>query len=147
MSIAAPVLVESSPYRLRYLVTMVNSVAGITADIPNATLRADLAAAISPLRPIMFANTNGFGTIPPGPLTDAQVKDILNSDGSGASAGNDSLTRAVIDIIPRDGENAWVVDAVAVGGAPTVRVAVTAIVGVGMSHAYIDIHARHSIDL
>lgn len=145
-------LVESTAYRLRYLLTN-TSTTGTTITIANdggATpdLQTDLATDPSgPLRAIVRARIDGIGTVAAGtPLTQAQARDILNSDGSGASVGNNSVPRARLEITPRTGVVNWAVDADVDGqGDPVVTV--TTEDGTPGTEAYLDIHVRHSIDL
>ncbi len=142
-------LVETSAYRLRYLATNSGSPLGGTASIPNdggATpdLLTDLATNPSgPLQQIVRARIQGIGTVAAGTaLTQAQARCIMNSDNS-TSVGNDYVPRAITEIWPRSGTATWVVDInVDVDGDPVVAVTSSAAAGT----AYIDIHARHSID-
>lgn len=144
-------LVESTANRLRYLITG-STAAGTTVNIPNqggATpdLRTDLATDPSgPLRAIIFARIDGIGTNEPGtPLTQAQARDILNSDGSGASLGNNSVPRAVLELTARSGTSSWAVDVDVDGdGDPDIDVTIDA---AAVAECYLDIHVRHSIDL
>jgi hypothetical protein len=142
-------LVESSAYRLRYLLVNGGSPLGGSVTLPNdggvsPDLRTDLAGDPSgPLRAIVRARLDGLGTVPPGGLTQAQARAALNSDNT-ASIGNDLVPRAVTTVTPRSGGAVWAVDiGVDGGGDPVVLISSTALPG----EAYLDIHARHSIDL
>lgn len=141
-------LVENTPYRLRYLATNSGSPLGGTAQIPNdggATpdLLTDLATDPSgPLRAIVRARLDGIGTLAAGALSQAQARAAMNSDNT-ANIGNDYVPRAITTVMPRSGTATWVVDINVDGqGDPVVEVVSTAAAGT----AYIDIHARHSID-
>lgn len=140
------VLVENTAYRLRYLATSDSE--GGTGTIPNdggATpdLRTDLATDPSgPLRAIVRARLDGIGTVVAGPLTQAQARAALNSDNT-ASIGNDYVPRAILTVKPRTGTGVWSIDANVDGdGDPVVAVTSSGVAGT----AYVDIHARHSID-
>ncbi len=144
-------LVENTPYRLRYLATSdtQGGIQGGTGTIPNdggATpdLLTDLANDPSgPLRAIVRARLDGIGTVAAGALTQAQARAALNSDGT-VSIGNDLVPRAILRVISRSGSAVWAIDANVDGqGDPVVDVIATAAVGT----AYVDIFARHSIDL
>lgn len=140
-------LVESTAYRLRYLATCDGT--GATANIPNdggATpdLLTDLATDPSgPLRKIVRARLDGIGTVAAGALTQAQARAIFNSDNT-ANVGNDYVPRAILTFTIRTGAAIWSVDANVDGqGDPVIAVTCNSVA----STAYIDIHARHSIDL
>lgn len=142
-------LVESTPYRLRYLAVNSGSPLGGTANIPNdggATpdLRTDLSNdPAGPMRAIVRAGLDGIGTVAAGALTQAQARAIMNSDNTG-SVGNDYVPRAITRIYARSGTADWGVDINVDGGAdPIVSIISSAAAG----EAYIDIHVRHSIDL
>lgn len=142
-------LVESTPYRQRYLATNSGSPLGGTAQIPNdggATpdLTTDLANDPSgPLRAIIRARTFGIGIVAAGALTQAQARAIMNSDNT-ANVGNDLVPRAITTVMPRSGTATWNVDINVDGqGDPVVEVVSTAAAGT----AYVDIWARHSINL
>jgi hypothetical protein len=138
-------LVESTANRLRYLITS-STAAGTTLTIANATLLTDLATDPSgPMRAIMRASVDGIGTIAAGTaLTQAQARDIMNSDGT-TSVGNNSVPRAVMTMSGRTGVAAWAVDAnVDGGGLPIVNIVISAAL---VATAYLDIHVRHSTDL
>jgi hypothetical protein len=151
-------LVESTANRLRYLLTNATP-PGTTITIPNdggasPDLRTDLADDPSgPLRQIIRARLDGIGTNAAGtPLTQAQARDILNSDGSGASLGNNNVPRAICKIQGRtpgtSGAPAnWAVDVNVDGDGDPVVVITTQDAGFGDGEAYLDIHVRHSIDL
>jgi hypothetical protein len=142
-------LVESTANRLRYL--LVNaSTTGTTVTIPNdggATpdLLTDLATDPSgPLRAIVRARLDGIGTHPAGALSQAQARDILNSDGSGASVGNNSVPRARLTLTPRTAAAVgWTADANIDGQGDPV-VVITTQDGTPGASAYLDIWVRHS---
>ena len=144
------VLVESTPYRLRYLITS-STAAGLIVTIPNVAgvtpdLRTDLATAPSgPLREIIRAGVDGIGTVAAGALTLAQARDIMNSDGSGASVGNDLVSRAVLTLTPRvNAVASWATDVSVLAFNPQIVVTI----GVALvADCYLDIHMRHSYDL
>lgn len=141
-------LVESTPFRMRYLLVNSGSPLGGSANIPNdagATpdLRTDLDAAAGPLRQIMYAGVSGIGTVAAGALDQAGARALLLSDNTG-SVGNDKVPRAVTMLTIRSGAGTWSVDANVDGQAdPVLTVTSSAAAGT----AYIDIWARHSIDL
>ena len=139
-------LVESTPFRLRYLATCDGT--GATATIPNdggATpdLLTDLANDPSgPLRAIVRARLDGIGTVAAGALSQGQARAILNSDNT-TSVGNDYVPRAILSVTIRTGAGVWSVDAnVDGGGDPVVAVTSSSVAGT----AYVDIWARHSFD-
>ena len=141
-------LVESTPFRLRYLLVNSGSPLGGSATIPNdagATpdLRTDLATDPSgPMRAIARAGVDGIGIIAAGALTQAGARAILNSDNTG-NVGNDYVPRAVMTLTPRSGAATWAADANVDGGTdPVVDITSSAAAG----ECYLDIHARHSID-
>ncbi len=141
------VLVENTSYRLRYLATSDSE--GGTGTIPNdggasPDLLTDLANDPSgPLRAIVRARLDGIGIVAAGALSQGQARAALNSDNS-TNIGNDYVPRAILRVIPRSGVGTWSVDANVDGqGDPVVAVISSAAVGT----AYVDIHARHSIDL
>ncbi len=143
-------LVESSPYRLRYLITS-STAAGVTVTIPNIAgvtpdLRTDLSTAPSgPLREIVRAGVDGIGTVAAGALTLAQARDIMLSDGSGASVGNDLVPRAIVSLQPKTGAaSSWAVDVSVLAFNPQVVVTIGA---AAVAECYLDIHMRHSYDL
>lgn len=145
-------LVESTANRLRYLISN-SSTTGTTVTIPNdggATpdLLTDLATDPSgPMRAIIRARLDGIGTHAAGALTQAQARDILNSDGSGASVGNNNVPRARLTITPRTAAAVgWTADANIDGQGDPV-VVVTTQDGTPGAAAYLDIWVRHSIDL
>ena len=142
-------LVESTPYRLRYLATSGGEVLGGTGTIPNdggATpdLLTDLTASfenLHALRACVRARLDGYGTIGSGtPLTQAQARALFLSDNT-VSVGNNTLMRAVTTVTTRTGTASWSVDANVDGQGDPV-VAVTASVAAG--DAYVDIHCRYS---
>jgi hypothetical protein len=150
-------LVEATAHRLRYLLEN-TSPPGTTITIPNdggpsPDLQSDLATDPSgPLRQIVRARLDGIGTIAAGtPLTQAQARDIMNSDGSGASVGGVTVPRAICTITPRTpglgGVANWGVDVNVDGDGDPVVVVTTQDVGFSEGEAYLDIHVRHSIDL
>jgi hypothetical protein len=142
-------LVESTPYRLRYLAVNASPF-GTTATIPNdggATpdLRTDLANDPSgPLRAIVRAGVDGIGTVAAGALTQAQARAIMNSDNTG-SVGNDLVPRAITTVTPRGTTPVVFGVDINVDGQADPVVIVTSSAATG--EAYVDIHARHSIDL
>jgi hypothetical protein len=150
-------LVESTANRLRYLLEN-TSPPGTTVTIANdggasPDLQTDLATDPSgPLRKIIRARLDGIGTIAAGtPLTQAQARDILNSDGGGASVGNNAVPRAICKVTPRaagtTGVANWAVDVDVDGDGDPVVVITTQDAGFGDGDAYLDIHVRHSYDL
>ncbi|KKN02936.1 hypothetical protein LCGC14_1112650 [marine sediment metagenome] len=145
----AAVLVNSTPYRLRYLLTNTSPL-GAALTIPNDNgvtpdLRTDLAGdPSSALRQVMFAGVNGIGTVAAGALTQANARDILLGDELG-TVGNDLVPRAMCTISPRTGPaQGWAVD-VNVDGQFDPVVLITAQVGVAVgATAYLDIWFRSS---
>lgn len=142
------VLVNSTPYRLRYLVTNTSPIAA-ALTIPNdagATpdLRTDLAGdPSSALREIMEAGVNGIGTVAAGALTQAQARDLLLGDQT-ANVGNDLVPRAMVTITPRATTASWAVD-VNVDAQNDPIINVIAEVGVAPgAEAYVDVHFRSS---
>jgi hypothetical protein len=144
-------LVESTPYRLRYLAT--TSATGPDGGIiPNnggasPDLQTDLANDPSgPLRACVNARRNGFGFVPAGtPLTQAQARAVLNTDNlKQVTIGNSPVTAITTRQIVAPTTAQWAVDIGVDGeGDPVVQVATVA----GPGTCYIDIHCRHSIDL
>jgi len=145
-------LVEATANRQRYLLENA-SPPGTTVTISHAELLANLATDPSgPLRAIVRARQDGIGTIAAGtPLTQAQARDLLLSDGSGASVGGNAVPRALCKITPRTagttGVAAWAVDANVDGSGDAVLIVTTNGAGFGDGDAYLDIHVRHSYNL
>ncbi len=85
---------------LRYLITGTDLDGSESVTISNAQLKADTLA--GQLWQIARAKDNGIGTIPAGQaLTQAQARDILCADSSGASVGNKNAPRAKMVVTPR----------------------------------------------
>jgi hypothetical protein len=152
-------LVESSPLLLKYLATTDGQVP--TGVIPNdggasPDLRTDLATALAAYGPLgldtvpdpsldalINARTDGYGPLPPGPLTQAQARAIFNSDESGAPGflNNMNLPRAMLAVYPRTGSSGWAVDANVDGqGDPVIAVAS----GAQAATAYVEIRLLHT---
>jgi hypothetical protein len=149
-------LVESTPYRLRYLLTN-DGVDSSPSDpdvdgsvtIPNdAGVTPDLRTDASPghLDRIINVRLNGYGPLPAGAITQAQARALLASqDAAGAVLTNDLVGRAVCEVQGRTGRLTWAVDVdVDVQGDPVVIVrSSVGVAGTG----YLDIHFRHTYDL
>jgi hypothetical protein len=138
MAITSVVLVESTPYRQRYLVSATTADPGDTVTIANATLVANLSDDPSgPLRVVVNTPT----------ANQAAARAILNSDDpTEAILTNNNVLRAVLTITQRTNSSAtinWAIDADAVAGLPAILVTVSD----GTGTAYIDIHTRHTYDL
>jgi hypothetical protein len=98
-------LVYQGHNNLRYKITTNGgSVPGGSVTIPSTggatpDLRTDALA--GPLRAISRAGVDGIGTVAPLALTQAQARDILVADGTGASVGNKNAPRARLQFAPR----------------------------------------------
>jgi hypothetical protein len=151
------VLVENTPYRLRYLATQdgVISSPPVAADgfntIPNDAggtpdLRTDSAPFNSALHRIMRARLEAYPPLPAGALTQAQARALLASDdAAGAVLTNQNISRCEIRVTGRTGAVQWAVDANVDGqGDPVVEV--RSETGTAAT-AYVDIVQRHSYDL
>lgn len=149
-------LVESTPYRLRYLLTADGVVTSPTdpdvdalvviANDAGATpdLRTDASA--GPLDEIINVRINGYGPIVAGAITQAQARALyLSDDAAAAVLTNDLVGRAVSEVQGRTGRLSWAVDAtIDLQGDPCLTVRCTAgVAGTG----YVDLHFRHTYDL
>ncbi|UCC72054.1 MAG: hypothetical protein JSV86_17050 [Gemmatimonadota bacterium] len=151
-------LVESTPYRLRYLITsdgVVTSPSDPDVDalivIPNdggGTPDLQTDASPGPLDQIINVRANGYGPIPAGAITQAQARALLASEDNVVAPvvlTNDLVGRAVCEVTGRTGRLSWSCDANIDGqGDPTIEVRCTAgVVGTG----YLDVYFRHTYDL
>ncbi len=103
MSVTA-LLVYQGHNNLRYRITgesldgsesvTIPSAGGATPDLQTDTLA-------GPLHTISLAGVDGIGTVAAGALTQAQCRDILVADDSGASVGNAKAPRAKLLLAPR----------------------------------------------
>ncbi len=134
MSVTA-LLVYQGHNNLRYKITAASSGGSVT--IPNVggttpDLQTDALA--GGLRSIALAGADGIGTIAAGALNQADARDILLADDSGASVGNSKAPRARCIVAPRTQLEASVDVDVDGDANPTITVTLSA-VGV----AYLDI--------
>jgi hypothetical protein len=148
-------LVESTPYRLRYLLTQDGAVTSPTdpdvdalVTIPNDIGGTpDLAtdASPGPLDQVINVRRNGYGPFAAGAITQAQARALMNSDDAANVLGNDLTGRCVCEVTGRTGRLSWAVDVdVDLQGDPEINVRSTAgVAGTG----YLDIHFRHTYDL
>lgn len=136
-------LALARPNLLRYLAT--SDAMGGAATIANdggATpdLQTDTASVAGTVRNMILARLNGYGALPAGALNQAQARSIFCGDG--AAAGNANVPRGSLNVIPRSGTAAWIVDANVDGqGDPTIVVTATAAVGT----AYVELSTPGAI--
>jgi hypothetical protein len=137
MAITA-VLVEQTPFRLRYLCTH-DGQAGNTLTIPNADgATPDLAtdAVAGPLKEDVIDRTG---------LTQAGARAYLNSDDAARTfLTNHLVGRAVLDAIPRSGGLEWFLDCDVVGGRPVILVSTFA---AAAAECVVDVFFRNTPEL
>jgi hypothetical protein len=125
-------LVERTPYTLRYLATSDGQ--GGTGTIPHATLSADAATAGEPIR---FLVDEAAGS-------QAVARQLFNGDGlttGGSDANLQTRLRGRLTVMARNTVGGWAVDANASAG-----FAVIDVIGPINAVAYIELHARHSLE-
>jgi len=150
-------LVESTPFRLRYLLTADGEVSSptnpdldasvvIPNDVGGATPNLDTDSSAGPLREVVKVRLTGYGPIAAGAITQAQARALfLSDDAASAVLTNDLVGRCVAECQGRTGRLSWAVDAEIDGqGDPVLRARCTAgVAGTG----YVDLHFRHTFDL
>ncbi len=163
-------LVESTPNRLRYLLTdtAVSPPVVDTVTIPNAggvtpDLRTDILAAMaanadgssgSELQGVINAGVNGYPPnttagllVAAGALTQAQARSIMNSDDPAGLLANLLLPRATVTIEPRAGTAQWQADVNVTAFNPDIRISVLGAVLLAVSTAICDVFIRDTPDL
>lgn len=146
-------LVSSSPNQLRYLCTQ-DGGAGTSTQLPNTagggTPNFQTDAGLFPLREFPLAGFNGFGPLPAGTFTVAQIRAMLLADDpASAVLTNNIVARCKAFITPREGNFEWAVDALPAATSPGGRsdptyVVTTAAVTAGT--AYLDIVFQNTPD-
>ncbi len=133
-------LIQSTPYRLRYLLTH-DAQAGDSLTIPNdggntPDLTTD--ASGGPLKERVIDLT--------GLVSQAAARAFLNSDDAARTfLTNHLVGRAVLDLVPRSGTPEWFCDA-NIDGQGDAVVEVGVLSGAA-SECYLDIHFRHTAEL
>lgn len=144
---ATAALASAGQQRLRYLITAegttLETVSITSTGAATPDLRTDSANTNGVIRALTNVINNGYGTFASGAQTQAKSRALWNEDESGASpfiAGNTIVPVAKMELTPRTGGGAWLVDANVSGGNPTIAVSVT-----GGGTAYLDIYVGGAI--
>lgn len=148
-------LVESTPYRLRYLLTNDGvddspsdpDIGGLVTIPNDLGVTPDLAtdASAGPLDRVINVRRNGYGPFPAAAITQAQARALMNSDDAANVLGNDLVGRCVCEVTGRTGRLSWAVD-IDVDGQGDPIVLARSSVGVAGT-GYLDIYFRHTYDL
>ena len=104
---------------------------GATTDLPCVPVSGQFLQ-------VLYADTNGIGTIAPGAgLTQGQARALYFLDET-VDIGNDLVPRALTEFSRRDGSIVWTIDATATG------ILITAPDTTTGGNMYLRIHLRHS---